>query len=72
MPIGVNWIVLISWFNSFCLVIYPSDIILQRSVCMGNSTSRRMEDSDSRSRSEDGGDSDLAAILQYLIRRLFG
>lgn len=38
---------------------------------MGSSVSRRMEDSDSRSRPEDGADSDLAAILQYLIRRCF-
>ncbi|XP_067004038.1 DDB1- and CUL4-associated factor 11 isoform X1 [Anabrus simplex] len=37
---------------------------------MGTSTSRRMDDSDSRSRSDDSSDqdSDLATILQYLIR----
>ncbi|PNF20119.1 DDB1- and CUL4-associated factor 11 [Cryptotermes secundus] len=37
---------------------------------MGTSTSRRMDDSDSRSRSDDSSDqdSDLTAILQYLIR----
>jgi hypothetical protein len=39
---------------------------------MGTSTSRRMDDSDSRSRSDDSSDqdSDLATILQYLIQRL--
>ncbi|KAF4532424.1 hypothetical protein B566_EDAN003877 [Ephemera danica] len=38
--------------------------------CMGTSTSRRMDDSDSRSRSDDSvdQDSDLATILQFLIR----
>lgn len=38
---------------------------------MGTSGSRRMDDSDARSRSEDSSDpdSDLATILQYLIRR---
>ncbi|XP_063235692.1 DDB1- and CUL4-associated factor 11 isoform X2 [Bacillus rossius redtenbacheri] len=37
---------------------------------MGTSTSRRMEESDSRSRSEDSSDvdSDLTTLLQYLIR----
>lgn len=37
---------------------------------MGTSTSRRMDDSDSRSRSDDSSDqdADLATILQYLIR----
>lgn len=36
-----------------------------------NNSSSRMDDSDSRSRSDEGSDqeTDLATILQYLIRR---
>lgn len=51
---------------------FTSYEVLNIFVCMGTSTSRRMDDSDSRSRSDDSSDqdSDLATILQYLIRRL--
>jgi hypothetical protein len=55
--------------QGFCLRLYEVFGIL---FCMGTAISRRMDDSDSQSRSDDSSDQEyaLTTILQYLIRRL--
>ena len=59
-----------SWQSEcFCLRLYQ---VLDILFCMGTPISRRMDDSDSQSRSDDSSDQEyaLTTILQYLMRRL--
>jgi hypothetical protein len=59
-----------SWRSEyFCLHLYQ---VLDISFCMGAIITRRMDDSDSQSRSDDSSDQEyaLTTILQYLMRRL--